>query len=212
MQRIDEFKESDVASALKERDYKDSTDLIVEAPIAYGLDRASYNQGQNAKPDFSIDEELIAAQTARGPGAVAVPMEQRYIVRRLTPLEEERLQGFPDGWTGIGEWVDDKGKVRKPADAPRYKALGNSIALPFWQYLARRICAQYERDITMGSLFDGVSGFPYVFTRCGAKPIWSSEIEPFCVAVAKEHFGDDETGKTGDIYEILQRINQEKNV
>ena len=48
-------------------------------------------------------------------------------VRRLTPLECERLQGFPDGWTDIGEWVDSKGKKHKAADSPRYKALGNSI-------------------------------------------------------------------------------------
>jgi DNA (cytosine-5)-methyltransferase 1 len=55
-----------------------------------------------------------------------------YTVRRLTPLECERLQGFPDNWTNIGEWIDSKGKKHKDADSPRYKALGNSIALPFW--------------------------------------------------------------------------------
>lgn len=54
-------------------------------------------------------------------------------VRRLTPLECERLQGFPDYWTDIGDWVDSKGKKRKTSDTARYKALGNSIALPFWQ-------------------------------------------------------------------------------
>ena len=118
-------------------------------------------------------------------------------VRRLTPLECERLQGFPDGWTAIGEWdeytqeryyIDSSGKRKKVTDSARYKALGNSIALPFWQYLARRICAQYERDITMGSLFDGIGGFPYVFERCGAKAVWASEIEEFPIAVTKEHF------------------------
>lgn len=114
------------------------------------------------------------------------------IVRRLTPLECERLQGFPDGWTDIGEWVDTKGKKHKEADSPRYKALGNSIALPFWQYLARRICAQYERDVTMGSLFDGIGGFPLVFSRCGAIPVWASEIEEFPIAVTKRHFPEDD--------------------
>lgn len=113
------------------------------------------------------------------------------VVRRLTPLECERLQGFPDGWTDIGEWVDSKGKKHKPADAPRYKALGNSIALPFWQFLARRICAVYERDITMASLFDGIGGFPYVFEHCGAKAVWASEIEEFPIAVTKKRFGED---------------------
>lgn len=40
------------------------------------------------------------------------------IVRRLTPMECERLQGFPDHWTDIGEWRDSKGKLRKPSDSP----------------------------------------------------------------------------------------------
>lgn len=118
--------------------------------------------------------------------------EMKAAVRRLTPLECERLQGFPDGWTSIGEWTDSKGKTHKKSDAPRYKALGNSIALPFWQYLARRICAQYERDITMGSLFDGIGGFPLVFEKCGAKAVWASEIEEFPIAVTKKHFPDNE--------------------
>ena len=113
------------------------------------------------------------------------------IVRRLTPLECERLQGFPDGWTDIGEWTDSKGKKHKDADSPRYKALGNSIALPFWQFLARRICAQYERNITMASLFDGIGGFPLVFERCGAKAVWASEIEEFPIAVTKKHFPEE---------------------
>jgi DNA (cytosine-5)-methyltransferase 1 len=113
---------------------------------------------------------------------------QNAIVRRLTPLECERLQGYPDGWTDIGEWIDSKGKKHKDADSPRYKALGNSIALPFWQWMARRICAQYERPVTMASLFDGIGGFPLVFQRCGAVPVWASEIEEFPIAVTKIRF------------------------
>lgn len=114
------------------------------------------------------------------------------VVRRLTPLECERLQGFPDGWTDIGEWIDSKGKKHKEADSPRYKALGNSIALPFWEYLARRICAQYERPVTMASLFDGIGGFPLAFERCGAKAVWASEIEEFPIAVTKRHFPEED--------------------
>ena len=113
------------------------------------------------------------------------------IVRRLTPLECERLQGYPDGWTDIGEWVDSNGKKHGEADSPRYKALGNSIALPFWQWMARRICAQYERSVTMASLFDGIGGFPLVFQRCGAVPVWASEIEEFPIAVTKVRFPDE---------------------
>ena len=111
-------------------------------------------------------------------------------VRRLVPTECERLQGFPDGWTDIGDWVDSNGKKHKEADSPRYKALGNSIATPFWFYLLRRISAQYERPATLGSLFDGIGGFPLVWERCNGAgtAIWASEIEEFCIAVTKEHF------------------------
>lgn len=114
-------------------------------------------------------------------------------VRRLTPLECERLQGFPDGWTDIGEWTDTKGKKHKDADSPRYKALGNSIANPFWFYLMRRISAQYERPATLGSLFDGIGGFPYCWERCNGKgtAIWASEIEEFPIAVTKMRFGEE---------------------
>ena len=114
------------------------------------------------------------------------------VVRRLTPLECERLQGYPDGWTDIGEWTDTKGKKHKDADSPRYKALGNSIALPFWEWMAERICKQYDREVTMASLFDGIGGFPLVFSRCGARPVWASEIEEFPIAVTKIRFKENE--------------------
>ena len=114
------------------------------------------------------------------------------VVRRLTPLECERLQGFPDGWTDLGEWTDSKGKKHKAADSPRYKALGNSLALPFWRWLARRIVAQYEGKVTIGSLFDGIGGFCVAFEEAGANAVWASEIEEFCIAVTKKHFPEDE--------------------
>lgn len=112
------------------------------------------------------------------------------IVRRLTPKECERLQNFPDGWTDIGEWTDSKGKKRQTTDSARYKALGNSIALPFWFYLLRRIAAQYERPATLGSLFDGIGGFPLCWERCNGPGTarWASEIEEFPIAVTKKHF------------------------
>ena len=112
-------------------------------------------------------------------------------VRRLTPKECERLQGFPDDWTSIGEWIDSKGKKHKEADSPRYKALGNSICLPFWEWLAKKICAEYDRPITMASLFDGIGGFPLAFERAGAKAVWASEIEEFPMAVTKVRFPED---------------------
>lgn len=102
------------------------------------------------------------------------------------------MQGFPDGWTDIGDWYDSKGKLHRAADSPRYKALGNSIALPFWDFLAKRISAQYPRNITIGSLFDGIGGFPLVFERYNGKGSarWASEIEEFPIAVTKLRFGE----------------------
>lgn len=121
--------------------------------------------------------------------------EMKTVVRRLTPKECERLQGFDDDWTNLGEWVDSNGKKHKDADSPRYKALGNSIALPFWQWLATRIARQLKKDgvenPTMASLFDGIGGFPVVFKRAGVKPVWASEIEEFPIAVTKKHFPEE---------------------
>ena len=114
------------------------------------------------------------------------------MVRRLTPTECALLQGYPADWMNIGEWTDSKGKKHKDADAPKYKAAGNSIALPFWQWLAERICAEYDRPVTMASLFDGIGGFPLVFSRCGAEPVWASEIEEFPIAVTKIRFPESE--------------------
>ena len=114
----------------------------------------------------------------------------QHTVRRLTPLECERLQGFPDGWTDIGEWIDSKGKKHDSSDSARYKALGNSIALPFWRFLCKRISAQYARKATMASLFDGIGGFPLVWEEWNGKgsAVWASEIEEFPIAVTKYHF------------------------
>lgn len=125
---------------------------------------------------------------------------QNMVVRRLTPLECTRLQGYPDGWVDIGEWTDEKGKKHKDADSPKYKALGNSIALPFWDWMLRRMARYLPEGATLGSLFDGISGFNVCWARIhGAECCrWSSEIEQFPIAVTKKHFGDEEAGKEGD--------------
>lgn len=117
---------------------------------------------------------------------------QKTVVRRLTPLECTRLQGFPDGWVDIGDWVDSKGKTHKDADSPKYKALGNSIALPFWEWMAKRMAEYLPDGATMASLFDGIGGFPLVFQRAGIKPVWASEIEEFPIAVTKIRFSEEE--------------------
>ena len=120
------------------------------------------------------------------------------IVRRLCETECERLQGYEDNWTLIGEvgedgehyWRDTQGKKHKVTSSARYKALGNSICLPFWFWLCKRISAQYARTPTMCSLFDGIGGFPNVWERINGKgtAVWASEIEEFPIAVTKEHF------------------------
>lgn len=116
------------------------------------------------------------------------------VVRRLTPLECERLQGFPDNWTSIGDWIDSKGKKRKgDADAARYKALGNSIALPYWKELMKKIAGQYDRPIRLGSLFDGIGGFMLAAEEAGGEAVWASEIEEFPIAVTKKRFKGEET-------------------
>ena len=169
LQRIGEYKESEQASSLKARDYKDATDLTESVRTLSCM--------HDQQAIIREDENMETA------------------VRRLTPLECERLQGFPDGWTDIGDWTDSNGKLHKAADSPRYKALGNSIAIPFWFYLLRRIAAQYERPATLGSLFDGIGGFPLAYQSAGCRPIWASEIEEFPIAVTKYHFPEEEERK-----------------
>ena len=181
MQGFGDYHAGEVASSCKQRDFKDSTDLVCAVDCRNFREGGETNGTLQAKSNGGISYNL--QNTVR----------TGMIVRRLTPMECERLQGFPDGWTDIGEWRDSKGKLRKPSDSPRYKALGNSIALPFWDFLAKRISAQYLRPVTMGSLFDGIGGFPLVFERHNGKGTarWASEIEEFPIAVTKLRFGED---------------------
>lgn len=171
----------------------------VTGTLSPGAHAGSYN-GQDAHNDMLVcvvAPDVAHARRAKASCACREDAEtylvQNMVVRRLTPMECERLQGFPDRWTDIGEWMDSKGKRRKDADSPRYKALGNSIALPFWDFLAKRISAQYLRPVTMGSLFDGIGGFPLVFERHNGKGTarWASEIEEFPIAVTKKWFGEE---------------------
>ena len=161
------------------RQYKDP-------PIVCGIaDRGEYKEGVSPLRTSGGDV---------GGGSENLCIEKRLnnVVRRLTPEECERLQGFPDDWTNLGDWIDSKGKKHRDADSPRYKALGNSICLPFWEWLIRRISKQYNRPATLGSLFDGIGGFPLCWERSNGKgtAIWASEIEEFPIAVTKKHFPD----------------------
>ena len=167
MQHFEDYTQKSVAHSLKGHDCKDVTDLVVLAE--------------------------------RGQSLNCVPhIRQGLFVRRLTPLECERLQGYPDGWTDIGDWTktDKKGKSRmvSSADSLRYKALGNSIALPPWAYVLTRLSLCAAEEPTMASLFDGIGGFPLIWEWLNGKGtcLWASEIEDFPIAVTKEHFPDED--------------------
>src|SRR4051812_38740136 len=98
---------------------------------------AGAGAGRSAAPRTGSAGRLAYALTAHGrrldlDTETFVTDEAAGTVRRLTPLEYERLQGYPDGWTGFSGG-------RRQADGPRYKQLGNSFAVPVVEWIARRI-------------------------------------------------------------------------
>lgn len=187
-----------VAGALLARDYKgpgraDSLGRVIAQPVGADL----YNGTLTG--DKAVTLTTATGQGGANTGPSVIEKIIRWIVRRLTPTECERLQGYPDGWTDLGSWIDSKGKTHKDADTPRYKALGNSIALPQWYYVLGGIADRLPDDATLGSLFDGIGGFPYVWAQlhAGRKQlcVWASEIEEFPIAVTKKWFPEVEDGK-----------------
>lgn len=174
MQSFGDYKENEISSSCKQRDSKDATDLVI---------------GIDDEKNAYIDQ--FGTLKAHASGGTQQHVMERMVVRRLTPLECTRLQGFPDGWVDIGDWTDEKDRVHKEADAPKYKALGNSIALPFWLWMFGRMAAYLPKGATLGSLFDGIGGFPLCWESIHGKgtAVWASEIEPFAIAVTKHHFG-----------------------
>jgi len=143
--------------------------------LSQGAHPGSYN-GQDAYNDMLIAEGDKNIES---------------IVRRLTPLECERLQGMPDNWSKYG--INEKGDVYELADSARYRLQGNGIATPFFKYILKRISAQYERTPTMGSLFDGQGSFPMIWEGINGPgtALWSSEIDKNATAVCKYHFPED---------------------
>ena len=99
-QRVDQFRDDEIASTESARQHKDATDLICQPPSTWDTDC-------------------------------------RNLIRRLTPLECERLQGYPDGWTD----------VPGASDSARYKALGNSVAIPCVEYLMQRVAMVITLDL-----------------------------------------------------------------
>ncbi len=176
----------------------------VTGTLSPGAHAGSYN-GQDAYNDMLVcgaTPDVAHALRAKAACAYREDAEtypvQNMVVRRLTPLECTRLQGYPDGWADIGDWVDTKGKKHKDADSPKYKALGNSIALPFWRWMFQRMAEYLPEKAALGSLFDGIGGFPKCWedVHGAGTALWASEIEEFPIAVTKtrfpgmEHLGD----------------------
>lgn len=145
---------------------------------------------------------------------LVVEKKRRYIIRRLTPTECARLQGFPDWWGKLAPYnpadaeswenvrkthAEINGKKYKPTknlkkwyeslhtDSAEYKMWGNGIALPCAEYVLRGIAEHGAK--TLGSLFDGSGGFPLAGVRNGITPVWASEIEPYPIAVTRSRFG-----------------------
>mgnify|MGYP001751926917 CR=1 FL=1 len=108
-----------------------------QVPLIYTIDRAAFNQGANAKYDFKIsDNGINSTLVARGPSAVGCiykNIDCSY-VRRLTPLECERLQGLPDNWTEGG------------SDTARYRAIGNGMAQPCADYVMSKVVKDLKEE------------------------------------------------------------------
>ena len=144
-QRSDEFSKNDVVATQSARQHKDATDLICQPEIFGQSQFGNYAEGCTT---------LRAQGGDNGGGSENLALTQadntRNLIRRLTPLECERLQGFPDGWTDIPG----------ASDSARYKALGNSVAIPCVEFLMRGI-AYYLSQI---------KGEPFSYTEQKTEP------------------------------------------
>ena len=96
-------------------------------------DQMGYVMSLAVAGDFSTGEDV--AQTVRSAHGQPGNIQAAAAVRRLTPMECERLQGFPDQWT---RWQDDGSEQ---SDSARYRQLGNAVAVPVVEWIARRLVA-----------------------------------------------------------------------
>jgi site-specific DNA-cytosine methylase len=129
MQAFGEYADDQTASSMKARDYKDATDLVsVTTTKIVGTDMFN----------GAITGDVAAPMTNRGSDGTGTgpTVMQAMAVRRLTPIECERLQGFPDDYTKI-PW--NKKPADQCPDGVRYKALGNSMAVPVMRWIGERI-------------------------------------------------------------------------
>ena len=126
-QRSDEFTENEVTATQSARQHKDATDLVCQPEVFGQSQYGAYAEGcttiRASGGDHGGGSENLVAVTN--------PLHRfsGRLIRRLTPLECERLQGFPDGWTDIPG----------ASDSARYKALGNSVAIPCVDFVLRGI-------------------------------------------------------------------------
>lgn len=114
-QRVDVFRDDDVASTESARQHKDATDLVCQLTYQDTVGALTTSDRKGPNSQYVSQDKCI--------------VEGPFLIRRLTPLECERLQGFPDGWTDIPG----------ASDSARYKALGNSVAIPCVEYIMRGI-------------------------------------------------------------------------
>ena len=125
-QRSDELVENEVVSTKSARQHKDATDLVCQPDIFGQSQYGAYAEGcttlRASGGDHGGGSENLVAMSGENPA-------ERRLIRRLTPLECERLQGFPDGWTDMPG----------ASDSARYKALGNSVAIPCVDFVLRGI-------------------------------------------------------------------------
>lgn len=129
MQAFGEYADDQTASSMKARDYKDATDLVsVTTTKIVGTDMFN----------GAITGDVAVPMTNRGSDGTGTgpTVMQAMAVRRLTPIECERLQGFPDDYTKI-PW--NKKPADQCPDGVRYKALGNSMAVPVMRWIGERI-------------------------------------------------------------------------
>lgn len=98
-------------------------------------------------------------------------------VRRLTPLERERLQGFPDSWTGIGGM----------SVTARNRMVGNAVAVPVIEWIGRR----FPEPMTFGELFAGIGGFRLGLERAGHTCLWANELDANACKVQRAHWPEE---------------------
>lgn len=123
MRGFGDYEIDGTASTCKARDYKDVTDIVIHAnPVAPTITSSGPPYSRTGNQHSEVDALVVQNK-----------------VRRLTPIEAERLQGFPDGHTDIG-W-----KGKPTPDSRRYKAMGNSMAVPVMRWIGKRI---HEREKT----------------------------------------------------------------